>query len=127
MSCRNRVLSLLYSYVQSIAVRLSYPTLRPGPSTYQSSPEASFPSWRPAPGSDAEFRYDKIVFGVAERRIPVGVREGEELVLRPWLKGDDRKRDAKFDCWGFDLRVKEKLALFRYLAHVPRIDLQTFR
>ena len=111
MSCRNRVLSLLYSYIQSIAVRLSYPTLRPGPSIYQSKPEASFASCRPAPGSEAEFRYDNIVFGVAERRIPVGDREGEGMVLRPWLKGEERKRDAKVGCWGFDLRLNEKLRL----------------
>jgi hypothetical protein len=47
---RSRDRSFAYSKIQSIAERSEYPTRRPGPSTYQSSPEASLVSaWcRPA-------------------------------------------------------------------------------
>ena len=71
---RSRDRSFAYSKIQSIAERSEYPTRRPGPSMYQSSPEASLVSaWCRAPSAGVE-RYVRIRF--------VSLLEPVLLVLR---------------------------------------------
>lgn len=58
------------------------------------------------------------MLGVAERLIPLGVRERERELFWSWLKGEERKREAKVCCWDFGLRLNEKLTLFSVFQEI---------
>lgn len=102
---RNRCLSFVYSKIQSIAVKSSYPTLRPGPSTYQSSGASSL-------GSN--------VGGVSTSLTPDpdANLEGLSVSTRgrggPLRSGDDDRPDKKRVAWenvdSFCLRLKLRVS-----------------
>ncbi len=95
-----------------MAVRLSYPTRLPGPSTYQSWLAGSL-------GSEAGFeegrlRYERMVLAVGyaldRLRVPSLGSEGLGVLERlPRVKGEERKRDAKEGWLVFCLRCVDRL------------------